>query len=398
MTVKRRSIVWAAGFLILIFAGVTPGQEVRVSPSDRTDQEGDGIVFGGPRIKTQMLYPVSDFSSLPPSYRTITALAFRPDERNTFTRPVSGPARVRLFATDADELGDTFMNNMGDEATVVFEGTLTWQTDDTGPAPRDFDFVIPFDPPFSYDPQYGKNLLAEFVAAGTWDNVGDWSIDSHDTNTGKITTVAGLPSDTHARVRNERLWPAQFTFVPEPMTGDFNMNGELDVEDINSLSAEVLGGLHPKRFDLNDDELVDTFDHKIWVHELKNTWYGDADLNGQFNSSDMVQVFASGKYETGEDAGWAEGDWDGTGFFDSSDMVAAFVDGGYEKGPRPDAAAVPEPNSVSLAFVCAISLIACRDRRTLRACEIVWRARSASRSSDLRSESATLRLVRGKSP
>ena len=33
--------------------------------------------------------------------------------------------------------------------------------------------------------------------------------------------------------------------------------------------------------------------------DLANTYFGDADLNGEFNSSDMVQVFANGKYETG---------------------------------------------------------------------------------------------------
>ena len=76
----------------------------------------------------------------------------------------------------------------------------------------------------------------------------------------------------------------------------------------------------------------------------------------QFNSSDLVQVFASVKYETGEAAGWAEGDWDGSGLFDSSDMVAAFADGGYEQGVRPDAVAVPEPMSVMLLVMGLIGL------------------------------------------
>ena len=76
--------------------------------------------------------------------------------------------------------------------------------------------------------------------------------------------------------------------------------------------------------------------------------FGDADLNGEFNSSDMVQVFAAGKYETGESAGWSNGDWNGDGLFDSSDMVTAFADGGYEKGPRTGAVVVPEPGTALL--------------------------------------------------
>ena len=30
-----------------------------------------------------------------------------------------------------------------------------------------------------------------------------------------------------------------------------------------------------------------------------STWFGDADLNGEFNSSDFVQAFQVGKYEMG---------------------------------------------------------------------------------------------------
>ena len=55
-------------------------------------------------------------------------------------------------------------------------------------------------------------------------------------------------------------------------------------------------------FDLNDDGVVNYADREVWVNDLKNTWIGDANLNGEFNSGDMVQVFSRGKYETGEDA------------------------------------------------------------------------------------------------
>ena len=155
------------------------------------------------------------------------------------------------------------------------------------------------------------------------------------------------------------------TLVTSP-TSDFDASDALDGNDIDWLSEEIRGGwsvrvpswLPDAMFDVNSDSLVDLEDHRIWVKDLKYTWFGDADLNGEFNSGDMVQVFAAGKYEQLEleckrnhatgtcaplYAGWAEGDWDGDGVFTSSDMVTAFVDGGYEKGPRTDAVAVPEP-------------------------------------------------------
>ena len=94
-----------------------------------------------------------------------------------------------------------------------------------------------------------------------------------------------------------------------------------------------MDGATVPELDLDDDGHVDHQDHRVWVKVLKHTWFGDANLDGEFNSGDMVQVFVLGKYETGEEASWAEGDWNGDGFFDSSDMVAAFADGGYEKGP-----------------------------------------------------------------
>ena len=74
----------------------------------------------------------------------------------------------------------------------------------------------------------------------------------------------------------------------------------VDAPDIDLLSLEVRRGMHPPKFDLNGDKLVNLTDHEIWVHELKNTWIGDADLNLEFNSNDFVQVFQAGKYETTE--------------------------------------------------------------------------------------------------
>ena len=97
--------------------------------------------------------------------------------------------------------------------------------------------------------------------------------------------------------------------------------------------------------------MVNDDDRRVWIKDLKRTWFGDANLDGEFNSSDMVRVFAAGKYETDEEAGWAEGDWNSDLKFNSSDMVAAFADGGYERGPRPPAVAVPQPTSVLLLVV-----------------------------------------------
>lgn len=89
---------------------------------------------------------------------------------------------------------------------------------------------------------------------------------------------------------------------------------------------------------------------------------GDANLDGEFNSADLVRVFSAGTYERSQAATWITGDWNcgsrGSlfappvcdGRFDSADIVAAWQTGLYEQGsylPRP-AAGVPEPGGAAL--------------------------------------------------
>ena len=118
------------------------------------------------------------------------------------------------------------------------------------------------------------------------------------------------------------------------LIGDFSGDDVLDVADIDLLAAAVRAGTVHPQYDLNHSGAVDVEDHKYWVTEIKHTWIGDANLDGEFNSSDFVQVFQSGKFETDLEAQWNEGDWNGDQRFDSSDFVAAFQDGGFESGPR----------------------------------------------------------------
>jgi hypothetical protein len=145
--------------------------------------------------------------------------------------------------------------------------------------------------------------------------------------------------------------------------GDFDADDLLTVADIDLLTTRIrtnrsaLPWLPPSAFDVNGDSDVNSLDRHVWVHGLRHTWFGDANLDLVFNFSDMVQVFGAGKYETDEEAGWSEGDWNGDGFCDSSDMVTAFVDGGYEQGRRTDAAAVPEPLGWTLFVMAAGALL-----------------------------------------
>jgi hypothetical protein len=138
------------------------------------------------------------------------------------------------------------------------------------------------------------------------------------------------------------------------LTGDFNSNGALDAGDLDLLAQGQRD--NNVAYDLNSDGATNLADRTLWVEQLKQTWMGDSDLNGQFNSGDFVAVFQAGKFETGQAATWSEGDWNGDMRFDSSDFVLAFQSGGYERGPRVPPVAVPEPCSLVLFLAASVLL------------------------------------------
>ena len=139
--------------------------------------------------------------------------------------------------------------------------------------------------------------------------------------------------------------------------GDFDGNGVLNAIDIDLLTAAVNGADDDPKFDVNDDGAINNEDRRVWVVDLRQTYFGDANMDSVFDDVDFVDVFIAGKYLTGNFAGWADGDWDGNRLFDDQDIVAAFIDGGYLKGERPSAAAVPEPSAIVLMLLGALSLV-----------------------------------------
>ncbi|MEZ6119465.1 MAG: PEP-CTERM sorting domain-containing protein [Pirellulaceae bacterium] len=144
--------------------------------------------------------------------------------------------------------------------------------------------------------------------------------------------------------------------------GDFNGNGQLDADDIDLLSAAVLANSNNLSFDVNGDGLVTDADRQEWVEGLSNTYFGDSNLDGQFNTGDFVLVFTAGEYEDGiaGNSTWAEGDWNGDKDFTSGDFVVAFQGQGFEAGPRGAVSAVPEPSSVLLATIGIVAMFCVR--------------------------------------
>lgn len=146
------------------------------------------------------------------------------------------------------------------------------------------------------------------------------------------------------------------------LTGDFNEDGAVDALDIDLLGDALRSGDTDSKFDLNGDDSVTAEDFDTMISSTIGTWIGDSNLDGSFDTSDLVSVFAAGQYEDGEanelNSTWATGDWNYDLEFDTADLVAAFSAGGFEQGPRQATAAVPEPNCVAIAWLALLGGVA----------------------------------------
>lgn len=138
------------------------------------------------------------------------------------------------------------------------------------------------------------------------------------------------------------------------MPGDFDNNKQLDVGDLDLLSSDIRSEKPHLIFDMNNDGQIDYADREFWIVSLANTYIGDSNLDGEFNTGDFIEVFQAGKYETGELAHWNEGDWNGDQLFDSGDFIAAFQHGGYELGARPAVITVPETSSLAFGMIIGV--------------------------------------------
>ncbi len=142
-------------------------------------------------------------------------------------------------------------------------------------------------------------------------------------------------------------------------SGDFDGDGQLTAIDIDLLSTAVRTGSDVVRFDLNNDAQLDQEDRRIWVEQIRNTYFGDANLDGEFGSSDFISVLVAGEYEDDlpANSGWATGDWNGDAEFTTADFITALQGGGFERGPRGATAAVPEPASLVAILLAMVALL-----------------------------------------
>jgi hypothetical protein len=115
------------------------------------------------------------------------------------------------------------------------------------------------------------------------------------------------------------------------MAGDVNQDGDVNAEDIDRLCLAIRATDGDLAFDLNQDRVVSKLDYDFLIHDILDTTPGDTNLDGIFNSSDLVAAAAGGEFEDGvvRNSKWATGDWNCDLEFSTSDLVAALRAGAY---------------------------------------------------------------------
>ncbi len=155
----------------------------------------------------------------------------------------------------------------------------------------------------------------------------------------------------------------QFAIVSTPaLGGDLNGDGQVDVADINALCDEIHSGQHRGEVDLNGDGRVDNGDRDYLIRQILETDYGDANLDGVIDSTDLVDMFRAGEYADSleDNSTWSTGDFNCDGDFDSSDLVLMFRSGSYT-----DDAAASRPaglNAIAAAIAAEESIRLAKER------------------------------------
>jgi hypothetical protein len=223
---EKRSVGFVSILAVLLGACAAPTARAQVIVVPNALATTDGNSFRdtpagavGP-FREMRIYDASQFAALSgPVF--ITQFALRPDA----TPGPSGPRALTLqiFASTTSRsvagLSRTFAENIGPDNTRVFNGTLTWRTDNL-PEPgntRQFDIVHPLTTPFRYDPRAG-NLVLDFQIAGITGSAIRVDVEGGDPTIGQLVGF-GSATATTGDVLDSAL-VAQFTVqpVPEPST------------------------------------------------------------------------------------------------------------------------------------------------------------------------------------
>lgn len=193
----------------------------------------------------------------------------------------------------------------------------------------------------------------------------------------EFDTLLGYPTQVFIDL-DELIADEENVFSAANLSADLTLPA-CDPENVRSCAAPLIDTLAtadiwlPLFLDYTGDNRVDSADRDFLIRNILDTSYGDSNLDGRFNSRDLVLVFQADEYEdaVGGNSTWATGDWNGDSEFDSRDFVLAFDSGGYENDGPANSHSVPEPYSrAGLLFGVACLFICRRNFTSLRTAQV----------------------------
>ena len=193
-------------------------------------------------------------------------------------------------------------------------------------------------------------FIAEISASHNGESIfADETINFPDTSAIRVETVF----ETSDRAHLSNFYHQFSVTGDDEFKGDVDLDGNFDQHDIDTIAAFQYHDRYSSTLDVTDDGVLDFQDISTWVKEIANTSFGDTNIDGKFDSSDLVEVFEKGHYRPDSwprgRVKWSDGDWNADQVFNSSDLVLAFRDGGYERIPI-EPIPVPEPSSLMVVL------------------------------------------------
>ena len=110
-------------------------------------------------------------------------------------------------------------------------------------------------------------------------------------------------------------------------------------------------------YDFTRDGQLSFADLDYFVRRVVGTTFGDSNVDGKFDSTDLTLIFQAGQYEDGApgNSTWATGDWNCDGEFTTRDLVTAFMYGDYDGGAAAARPAVESSSSVAGAIEASVA-------------------------------------------
>lgn len=147
---------------------------------------------------------------------------------------------------------------------------------------------------------------------------------------------------------------------------DYDANLTMDGRDIDRIGRAIRDPTRVdwrefQRYDLDGSGMLDRSDLETMLQTYLGVDFGDMNLDGYFDSTDLIDALAAGFYDRPVEAGWSSGDWNQDTRFDSTDLLIAFQAGNYvaSHGLPPDAPVapspmVPEPSGAALGLAMVV--------------------------------------------